>query len=247
MCQKAESPILTAQVGPNVEDDLEGNRMMAEKEELSEERKGMTCPPTSPSVCQQPSTSPCQDASPIVEVSQIQTSNTLTPNQPSFLEVQDPAKEVKTQEEDIGNTVQASPAASLELHSVELAEDVQERTEKICISPSTSVDLDITQASSPSSPCSEISALGNQYPGSCIWSLELLIAAALCATRDAQLAAPVQVPTCIAPPQNGMALLSELAELERQQQEKNGSNMESAGTQINVHISNTVCSHMHIR
>lgn len=120
---------------------------------------------------------------------------------------------------------------------MELTEDVQEKN---CTSPSTSVDLEVTQATSPSSPLSELSALGNQYPGSCIWSLELLIAAALCATRDAQMAASVAMPACITPPQNGMALLSELAELERRQQEKNGSSMKSAGTQTNMHISNTV-------
>lgn len=247
VCQEAESPTSTAQVGPQREGVQEVNRVLAEKEELDEEQKSVTCPPTSPSppVYQHPSKSPCLGASPVEEISQIEPSNTITSDQSSFLEVQDQAEEVKTQEEDIVNPVRDSPAASQEIHSVEPTEDVQERTEKNCTSPSTSVDLEVTQASSPSSPCSELSALGNQYPGSCIWSLELLIAAALCATRDAQMAAPVAVPACIAPPQNGMALLSELAELERRQQEKNS--MESAGTQTNMHISNTVCSHMHMQ
>ncbi|KAF4084994.1 hypothetical protein AMELA_G00112490 [Ameiurus melas] len=231
VCQEAKSPTSTAKVGPQVEDVEEENRVMAEKEELYEDQKDMTCSPTSlaPPICQHPSKSLCPSTSPIGENLQIEASNTLTPDQPSFLEVQDPAKEVKTQEEDIVNPVQDSLAASQELHSVELTEDVQERTEKNCTSPSTSVDLEVTQATSPSSPLSELSALGNQYPGSCIWSLELLIAAALCATRDAQMAAPVTMPAYIAPPQNGMALLSELAELERRQQEKNGSNMKSEG------------------
>ncbi|KAK3528870.1 hypothetical protein QTP70_011747 [Hemibagrus guttatus] len=229
VCQEAESPTSTAQVGPQVEDVQEVNKVLAEKEELDEEQKGVICPPTSPSqpVCQHLSKSPCLGASPVEENLQIKPSNTITYDQPSFLEVQDQAEEVKTQEEDIVNPVRDSPAASQEIHFVEPTEDVQERTEKNCASPSISVDLEVTQASSPSSPCSELSALGNQYPGSCIWSLELLIAAALCATRDAQMAAPVAVPACIAPPQNGMALLSELAELERRQQEKNS--MESAG------------------
>ncbi|KAG7325024.1 hypothetical protein KOW79_011340 [Hemibagrus wyckioides] len=224
VCQEAESPTSAAQVGPQREGVQEVNRVLAEKEELDEEQKSVTCPPTSPSppVCQHPSKSPCLGASPVEEISQIEPSNTITSDQPSFLEVQDQAEEVKTQEEDIVNPVWDSPAASQEIHSVEPTEDVQN-----CTSPSTSVDVEVTQASSPSSPCSELSALGNQYPGSCIWSLELLIAAALCATRDAQMAAPVAVPACIAPPQNGMALLSELAELERRQQEKNS--MKSAG------------------
>lgn len=245
VCQEAESPI-SAQMGPQVEDIQEENRLMTEKVELGEEPKGITCPPTSPSrlVCQHPSKSPCPDALHIEEMSQIEASNPPTSDQPIFLEVQDPDEEVKTQEEDIGNPVQVSPAVSQEFHSAELTEDVQERTETNCTSPNTTVDLEVNQASSPSSPCSELSALGNQYPGSCIWSLELLIAAALCATRDAQMAAPMEVSACIAPPQNGIALLSELAELERLQQEKNSSSTESAGTQINVHISNTGCSHI---
>lgn len=239
LCQEAEYTISTAQVGTQVEDVQKGNRMMADKEKLSKEQKGITCPPTSssPPLCHHPSKSPCLDASPVGKISQIEASNTLTPNQPIFLEVLDPVE----------NPKQDLPAAPQELHSLELAEDVQERTEKNITSPSTSVDLEVTQASSPSSPCFELSALGNQYPGSCIWSLELLIAAALCATRDAQMAAPVGATACVAPSQNGMALLSELAELERRQQEMNGSSMESAGIQINIHISNTVCSHMQIR
>lgn len=247
VCQKAESPISTVQVGPQVEDVHEGNSVMAEKEELGEEQNDVTCPSPSisPPVCQHPSKSPSSDISPIEDISQLEVSN--TPDRTIFLAVQDLTEEVKSQEEDIGNPVQVSPAASQELHTVELAEDVQERPEKNCTSPSTCVDLEVTQASSPSSHYSELSALGNQYPGSCIWSLELLIAAALCATRDAQMATPVEVPACIAPPQNGMALLSELAELERRQQEKNSSSKESAGTQINVHISSTGYSHMHIR
>lgn len=249
MCQEAESPISNAHVGLQVEDVQEGNRVMAEKDELGEEQKGTTCPPTSPSppVCQHSSKSLCLDASPIGEISQIEASKTFTHDQPIFLDVQNPAEEVKTQEEDIENSVLVSPAASQEVYSVELTEEVQERTEKNSTSLSAPVDLEVTQASSPSPSCTELSALGNQYPGSCIWSLELLIAAALCATRDAQMATSVEVPACIAPSQNGMALLSELAELERRQQEKNGSSMESAGTQINVHISNTLCCHVQIR
>lgn len=249
LCQEVEYTISTAQVGTQVEDVQKGNRMMADKEKLSKEQKGITCPPTSPSppLCHHPSKSPCLDASPVEKISQIEASNTLTPNQPIILEVQEPVEKVRTQEENKENPNQDLPATPQELHSVELAEDVQERTEKNKTSPSTSVDLEVTQASSPSSSCSELSALGNQYPGSCIWSLELLIAAALCATRDAQMAAPVGATACVAPSQNGMALLSELAELERRQQEMNGSSMESAGIQINIHISNTVCSHMQIR
>ncbi|XP_053367819.1 BAH and coiled-coil domain-containing protein 1 isoform X2 [Clarias gariepinus] len=231
VCKEAESPTSTALVGPQIKNVQEGNRVMVEKVDLNEEHKGITCPPSSPSpsICQHPSKSPLPDTSPIGENLQIEASNTITLKQPNFLEVRGSAEEVKPREEHTPSPIEGLAAASHELHSMEPTEDVQERTKKNCASPKTSVDLEITLASPPSSPCSELSALGNQYPGSCIWSLELLIAAALCATRDAQMATPVAVPACTEPPQNGMALLSELAELERRQQEKNGCNMESAG------------------
>ncbi|KAL0179212.1 hypothetical protein M9458_024654, partial [Cirrhinus mrigala] len=79
----------------------------------------------------------------------------------------------------------------------------------------------IGSPSPPFSPCPVPSALGNQYPGSCIWSLELLIAAALCATRDACMAAPAPVSRNAVAPNYGIELLSELAELERSQQQRN--------------------------
>ncbi|XP_050979939.1 BAH and coiled-coil domain-containing protein 1 isoform X3 [Labeo rohita] len=79
----------------------------------------------------------------------------------------------------------------------------------------------IGSPSPPFSPCPVSSALGNQYPGSCIWSLELLIAAALCATRDACMAAPAPVSRNAVAPNYGIELLSELAELERSQQQRN--------------------------
>ncbi|TSK14785.1 BAH and coiled-coil domain-containing protein 1 [Bagarius yarrelli] len=230
VCQEAKSPTSSAQLGPQVEDVPKENGNMAKNEKLDAEEKSITCESTCPSppVCQHFSKFHFSDALPIKENSQIEASNTLTADPPSFLEVQDQAEEVKTQEKDIVNPLEVSPAASQELRSVEPTEDVQERNEKNCTSPSTSSNLEVTQASSPSSPCTELPALGNQYPGSCIWSLELLIAAALCATRDAQMVAPVELPVFTAPPQNGMALLSEVAELERRQKESISS-MESAG------------------
>lgn len=79
----------------------------------------------------------------------------------------------------------------------------------------------IVHPSPPPSPCPVPSVLGNQYPGSCIWSLELLIAAALCATRDARMAAPVSVSDHAVAPNYGIELLSEMAELERTQQQRN--------------------------
>lgn len=53
-----------------------------------------------------------------------------------------------------------------------------------------------------------------QLQGAYMWSLELLIAAALCATRDALYPPVASVPPPSAPPHHGMEILGELAELE---------------------------------
>lgn len=89
----------------------------------------------------------------------------------------------------------------------------------------------------PFSPCPVPSDLGNQYPGSCIWSLELLIAAALCATRDARMATPVPVSGNPVAPNYGIELLSELAELEQSQQQRN--NTGENGKDKHTHAHNT--------
>ncbi|XP_016385912.1 BAH and coiled-coil domain-containing protein 1-like [Sinocyclocheilus rhinocerous] len=94
------------------------------------------------------------------------------------------------------------------------AQDPERTAKDECTSPTDS-------SSPPFSPCPVPSALGSQYPGSCIWSLELLIAAALCATRDACMAAPVPVSGNAVAPNYGIELLSELAELEQCQQQRN--------------------------
>ena len=89
-------------------------------------------------------------------------------------------------------------------------------------------------AAGPPTPAA-VSALGQQYPGSCIWSLELLIAAALCATRDANNPFPgAEVAAAAAPsaachPHRGMELLSELAELDMQQQRRSSAQENGGG------------------
>ncbi|XP_077359899.1 BAH and coiled-coil domain-containing protein 1 isoform X1 [Festucalex cinctus] len=88
--------------------------------------------------------------------------------------------------------------------------------EKIERSPE---DVEASLSPPPSSdgpPPPSVSAAGQQQ-GAYMWSLELLIAAALCATRDAlRAAAPAARPP--SPPfHHGMEILGELAELEIQQ------------------------------
>ncbi|XP_073684402.1 BAH and coiled-coil domain-containing protein 1 [Garra rufa] len=138
---------------------------------------------------------------------------TMIPNsQASATEGPAAAEDTKEQVEELQDSAVTTTQDSL---SVEPTEQDSERTaEDECTSP-------IGSPSPPFSACPVPSALGNQYPGSCIWSLELLIAAALCATRDACMAAPAAVSGNAVVPNYGIELLSELAELERSQQQRN--------------------------
>ncbi|XP_077595697.1 BAH and coiled-coil domain-containing protein 1 [Stigmatopora nigra] len=88
-------------------------------------------------------------------------------------------------------------------------EEEVERTEE---------ELDVDQASSPISDGLS-STLASQQEGAYMWSLEILIAAALCANRDAlRASAPAPAPRPASPPlHRGMEILGELADLEIQQ------------------------------
>ncbi|XP_067286799.1 BAH and coiled-coil domain-containing protein 1 isoform X2 [Pseudorasbora parva] len=141
---------------------------------------------------------------------------TMVPNtQISGIESPEPAEDNKKQDEELQDSVQISLTTIQDSQSVEPTKHDPERAaEDERTSPTDS-------PSPPFSPCPVPAALGNQYPGSCIWSLELLIAAALCATRDARMTAPVPVSGNAVAPNYGIELLSELAELERSQQQSN--------------------------
>nr|XP_046234179.1 BAH and coiled-coil domain-containing protein 1 isoform X2 [Scatophagus argus] len=80
--------------------------------------------------------------------------------------------------------------------------------ELTCNSPAPSPSLDPTL-----SPTASTTA---QLQGAYMWSLELLIAAALCATRDALYPPVPAVRAATPPPHHGMEMLGELAELEIQ-------------------------------
>ncbi|XP_055085482.1 BAH and coiled-coil domain-containing protein 1 [Periophthalmus magnuspinnatus] len=111
----------------------------------------------------------------------------------------------------------------------DLREDIQQEhrqeseEEEACVR-SSSVEVSCTPPCSPSPPPSA------QLQGAYMWSLELLIAAALCATRDALYppAPALQPPRPLS--HHGMEILGELAELEierrnRQNKEKEGKDM----------------------
>ncbi|XP_059387229.1 BAH and coiled-coil domain-containing protein 1-like isoform X3 [Carassius carassius] len=138
---------------------------------------------------------------------------TMIPNrQASGIESPATAEDNKKKVEELQDSAMIT---TQDYHSVEPTKQDPERTaEDECTSPTDS-------SSPPFSPCPVPSALGSQYPGSCIWSLELLIAAALCATRDACMVVPVPMSGNTVAPNYGIELLSELAELERCQLQRN--------------------------
>ncbi|XP_051273696.1 BAH and coiled-coil domain-containing protein 1 isoform X1 [Dicentrarchus labrax] len=88
--------------------------------------------------------------------------------------------------------------------------------------PSRSSDLVLTPTASTAA----------QLQGAYMWSLELLIAAALCATRDA-LYPPVPAVQAPSPsPHHGMEILGELAELEIQQRNRECKEKDSEGEDV---------------
>ncbi|KAI4873192.1 hypothetical protein NFI96_019314 [Prochilodus magdalenae] len=217
-CPTVKSPTMTAQVESHVEKVQSGTMVTKVEDEVDERH---TCTPVSPcpASCQHPTRSPCPVTEPPVEESQADTASVLSHDHVSVIEPQGPAEEVKIQGE--GMSPWDSTTTSQDLQTMEFTDDQDRTAEEGCASPTDSVELqEVTQFSLPSSPCPELSSLGNQYPGTCIWSLELLIAAALCATRDAQMASSVMVHAPVVPLHHGMELLSELADLERRQQER---------------------------
>ncbi|XP_029977726.1 BAH and coiled-coil domain-containing protein 1 isoform X2 [Sphaeramia orbicularis] len=91
--------------------------------------------------------------------------------------------------------------------------------------------LELT-CSSPTSPVSSdpiVPATAAQLQGAYMWSLELLIAAALCATRDALYPSAPTVQAPSPPPHHGMEILGELADLEIQQRNKEGKDKDTEG------------------
>ncbi|XP_035810869.2 BAH and coiled-coil domain-containing protein 1 isoform X2 [Amphiprion ocellaris] len=116
--------------------------------------------------------------------------------------------------------------------NVEVVEDEEEEersgkspnedlVELICSSPASSSSAD------PIVPPTASTAA--QLQGAYMWSLELLIAAALCATRDA-LYPPVPVDRAPCPsPHHGMEILGELAELEIQQRSRESKAKDTEG------------------
>lgn len=125
--------------------------------------------------------------------------------------------------ESAGKDKQVEEGEGKEEENVEVVEN-EEEDERSGMSPEERVLglICIPPAPSPPSdpPLSTQASTSAQLQGAYMWSLELLIAAALCATRDALYppAAPSQAPG--PQPHHGMEILGEVAELEIQQRDK---------------------------
>ncbi|XP_047183541.1 BAH and coiled-coil domain-containing protein 1 isoform X2 [Scophthalmus maximus] len=116
---------------------------------------------------------------------------------------------------------------------VENVEVDEEKEEGSGISPDKDL-AEVTCSSPAPSPASDpilppSANTAAQLQGAYMWSLELLIAAALCATRDA-LYPPVPVVQAPSPPpHHGMEILGELAELEIQQRSRESKDKATEG------------------
>ncbi|XP_059181269.1 BAH and coiled-coil domain-containing protein 1 [Centropristis striata] len=112
--------------------------------------------------------------------------------------------------------------------NVEVVEEEQEEEKGSGMSPDN--DLMEVKCNSPAPSLSSdsvvppvastVASTSAQLQGAYMWSLELLIAAALCATRDALYPPSPAVQTPNPPPHHGMEILGELADLEIQQRSR---------------------------
>ncbi|XP_076615817.1 BAH and coiled-coil domain-containing protein 1 [Chaetodon auriga] len=116
--------------------------------------------------------------------------------------------------------------------NVEVVED-EEEEEGSRLSPGQNL-MELACSSPASSPSSDptlppTGSTAAQLQGAYMWSLELLIAAALCATRDALYPPVPAVQDLSPPPHHGMEILGELAELEIQQRSRESKEKDSEG------------------
>lgn len=121
--------------------------------------------------------------------------------------------------------------------NVEVVEDDEEEEGSGTSAGQNAVELTCgSPAPSPSSdptlpPAASTAA---QLQGAYMWSLELLIAAALCATRDALYPPAPAVRAPSPPPHRGMEMLGELAELEIQQRSRESKENDAEGEFMSV-------------
>lgn len=122
-----------------------------------------------------------------------------------------------------------------ERENVKVVED-EEEEERRGMSPREHL-VQLTSNSPASSPSSDFAlpptpSTAAQLEGAYMWSLELLIAAALCATRDALYPPAPSLQVSGPPSHHGMELLGEVAELEIQQRSRKCNEKDSEGVFI---------------
>ncbi|XP_044193215.1 BAH and coiled-coil domain-containing protein 1 [Thunnus albacares] len=131
----------------------------------------------------------------------------------------EPPEEKKEEEEEVGENVEVvEDEEEEEGNGRSPDEDLVEVT---CSSPTP------LPSSDPVLPLPASTAA--QLQGAYMWSLELLIAAALCATRDALYPPVPAVRAPSPPPHHGMEILGELAELEIQQRSRESNEKDAEG------------------
>lgn len=110
------------------------------------------------------------------------------------------------------------------------AVEVEEEEEGSRISPEKDlVELICNSPAHSPSPDPPTANTAAHLQGAYMWSLELLIAAALCATRDALCPPAPSVRAPSPPPHHGMEILGELAELEIQQRNRESREKDTEG------------------
>lgn len=123
--------------------------------------------------------------------------------------------------------------------NVEVVEDGEEQVEESGRSPDEDL-VELTRSPIPcpaSDPVLPVTACtAAQLQGAYMWSLELLIAAALCATRDALYPPVPAVPAPNPPPHHGMEILGEVADLEIQQRNRESREKDSEGDSYKTHL-----------
>lgn len=103
--------------------------------------------------------------------------------------------------------------------NVDVVEDIKAKEDRSGTSPDEDLEV-FCPSPAPSQSADPAMSAAAQLEGAYMWSLELLIAAALCASRDA-LCPPVPVDQAPCPSSHrGMEILGELAELEIQQRSR---------------------------
>ncbi|XP_028989169.1 BAH and coiled-coil domain-containing protein 1 isoform X2 [Betta splendens] len=131
-------------------------------------------------------------------------------------------QEKREMEEDEGEKTE-EPTGSVSVEFEEEKVEEEHRSEE---------SLEVVEVEPPLCSDPPTTATATHLQGAYMWSLELLIAAALCASRDALCPPVPAVRPPSPPPHNGMEILGELAELEIQQRSRESKEEDNEGGEV---------------